>query len=107
MHVDGARVFNGIAALKIDPAELVKNVSSLTFCLSKGLCSPMGSVVVGDKEFISRFKQNRKMLGGVVRKPGVVAGPGLVAMKTMPQQIGKDNEIATLLSKKLVELGWI
>ncbi len=47
------------------------------------------------------------MLGGVVRKPGVMAGPGLVAMKTMPQQIGKDNEIAQLLSKRLVELGWI
>ncbi len=49
VHVDGARVFNGIAAMKIDPAELVKNVSTLTFCLSKGLCGPMGSVVVGDK----------------------------------------------------------
>lgn len=51
----------------------------------------MGSLVVGDKQFITRFKQNRKMLGGVVRKPGIMAGPGLVAMKTMPQQIGKDN----------------
>jgi threonine aldolase len=66
----------------MDPAELFKNVSSLTFCLSKGLCAPVGSMVVGNKDFITRLKINRKMLGGVIRKPGVLAGPALLAMKT-------------------------
>jgi threonine aldolase len=62
----------------------------------------MGSLVIGDKNFITLFKHNRKMLGGVVRKPGVLANAALVALKTMPQQLGKDNEIAQLLSKKMV-----
>lgn len=107
MHVDGARTFHGLAALNADPAEIFKNVDSLTFCLSKGLCAPLGSLVVGDKKFIARLKANRKMLGGVIRKPGIVAGPALVAMKTMPQQLAKDNEMAILLSEQMVKLGWM
>lgn len=105
MHIDGARTFHGLATLKADPAEIFKNVDSLTFCLSKGLCAPLGSLVVGDKKFIARLKANRKMLGGVIRKPGVVAGPALHAMKTMPQQLFKDNEMAKLLSEEMVKLG--
>jgi threonine aldolase len=83
VHVDGARVHNALAEVKASPAEIFKYVDSLTFCLSKGLCSPMGSLVVGDKDFIKQLKMNRKMLGGVVAKPGVFAGPALVAMKTI------------------------
>lgn len=67
----------------------------------------MGSMVVGNKDFISRLKVNRKMLGGVVRKPGVVAGPGLLAMKTIRLQLGKDNAMARLLASQMQELGWI
>ena len=69
--------------MKESPAEIFKNVDSLTFCLSKGLCAPMGSLVVGDRYFIKQLKINRKMLGGVVAKPGVLAGPALVAMNTI------------------------
>lgn len=67
----------------------------------------MGSMVVGDKDFIAKLKINRKMLGGVVRKPGVLAGPGLLAMKTIRLQLGKDNAMARLLASKMTELGWI
>lgn len=101
VHVDGARVHNALAEVKMDIAEVFKNVDSLTFCLSKGLCSPMGSMVVGDKDFIARLKVNRKMLGGVVRKPGVVAGAGLLAMKTIRLELGKDNEMARVLAKRM------
>ena len=66
-------------------------MSSLTFCLSKGLCGPLGSIVVGDKEFISRLKINRKMLGGVLRQPGVVVGAGLIALTKMRWPIAKDH----------------
>ena len=61
----------------------MKYCSSLNMCLSKGLLAPVGSVVIGSKEFIDRVKINRKMMGGVFRKPGVVAGAGLIALKKM------------------------
>ena len=61
----------------------MKHCSSLTICLSKGLLAPVGSVIVGSKEFITRFKRNQKLLGGVFRKPGVVAGAALIALKKM------------------------
>jgi threonine aldolase len=67
----------------------------------------VGSVVVGSEEFIARFKNNRKMMGGVMRKPGVVAGAGLIALEKMRHFVWKDNEIARSLSQKLINLGWI
>lgn len=73
IHMDGARIFNACAELKIDPKELVKECDSVMFCLSKGLCTPIGSMVVGSAEFIAKFNKNRKMLGGVLRKPGILA----------------------------------
>jgi threonine aldolase len=66
----------------------------------------VGSVVVGDSDFIARVKINRKMMGGVMRKPGVVAGAGLIALKKMRFELWKDNEIARTLSQGLVGLGW-
>lgn len=106
VHVDGARIFSGIAELKVDPSEVLKECSSVSLCLSKGLCAPVGSVVVGDSEFIARVKVNRKMMGGVMRKPGVVAGAGLIALKKMRFELWKDNEVARTLSQGLVALGW-
>lgn len=85
----------------------MKYCSSLTICLSKGLLAPVGSVIVGTKQFITRFKKNQKLLGGVFRKPGVVAGAALIALKKMRFQLWKDNEMARTLANKLNELGWL
>ena len=82
VHVDAARVFNGLAEVSQTAAELFKHCSSLMFCFSKGLCAPVGSMVVGSSEFITALKRNRKMMGGVLRKPGVVAGAALVAIRS-------------------------
>ena len=70
---------------------MTKNCSSITICLSKGLLAPLGSVIVGTKEFIERFKVNQKMLGGLMRKPGVYAGAALIALKKMRLELWKDN----------------
>ena len=71
------------------------------FCLSKGLCAPIGSMVVGTREFIVKFNRNRKMLGGVLRKPGILAEMGIVALNTIRHQVFDDNEAARKLSKRL------
>jgi threonine aldolase len=85
--MDGARIFNACAELKIEPRELVKDIDSVMFCLSKGLCAPMGSVVVGSKEFIERFNHNRRMLGGMFRKPGMVAQMGIISLTSVRMHI--------------------
>jgi threonine aldolase len=75
-------------------------------CLSKGLCAPVGSVVAGSKEFIEMFRKNRKLLGGGMRQAGVIAGPGLIAIRKMRHSVGKDNEMAKLFASKLEKFPW-
>jgi threonine aldolase len=81
LHIDGARFFNAVIALGISPSELAAPADSVTFCLSKGLACPAGSVVVGSAEFIARARRARKLLGGGMRQSGVLAAAGLVALK--------------------------
>jgi threonine aldolase len=107
VHLDGARIFNACAELKIDPKELVKNCDSVMFCLSKGLCTPIGSIVAGSREFIAKFNKNRKMLGGILRKPGIVAEMGIYALNTIRHELGEDNEAARKLGGRLLSLGWV
>lgn len=76
-------------------------------CLSKGLCTPIGSVVAGSREFIVKFNKNRKMLGGILRKPGIVAEMGICALNTIRHEIFEDNEAARKLGKRLAEFSWI
>ena len=84
VHVDAARIFTGLAESKVDPKEIMKYADTMAICLSKGLLAPLGSVVLGkSKEVMTRFKANRKMMGGVLRKPGVVAGAALISLKKM------------------------
>ncbi len=80
IHVDGARLFNAAVALGVPAAELVRNADSVTFCLSKGLSAPVGSVVAGSTDFIWRARRARKLLGGGMRQAGVLAAAGLVAL---------------------------
>ena len=101
MHIDGARIFNAIAACQTTPAEMMGDADSLTFCLSKGLCAPVGSVLVGDKAFIDKARWIRKALGGGMRQAGVLAAAGLISIHEMSQRLHVDHENAALLAEGL------
>lgn len=81
VHLDGARLFNAAASLDTDPAALAENADSVMFCLSKGLGAPVGSVLVGDQEFIDRARRTRKLFGGGMRQAGIIAAPALLALE--------------------------
>ncbi len=101
LHIDGARIFNAAVALGVDANKLVADADSVTFCLSKALCAPVGSVLCGSKEFINRARRLRKMLGGGMRQAGVLAAAGLVALDQMVQPLAEDHRRAKLLAEKL------
>ena len=83
LHIDGARIFNAAVALDVDVKDLVISADSVTFCLSKGLASPIGSIVCGSEEFIYHAHRNRKALGGGMRQAGIIAAAGIFSMETM------------------------
>ena len=105
VHVDGARLFNAAVALGVPVADLVRDADSATFCLSKGLCAPVGSVVVGSQDFIWRARRARKLLGGGLRQAGVLAAAGLVALEDGPdgtvQRLEEDHRRAKVLAEGL------
>ena len=104
VHIDGARILNASVALNTAPSELANVADSVTFCLSKGLAAPVGSVVVGDEAFIHRARRVRKMLGGGMRQAGVLAAAGLVALETMVDRLAEDHANATRLADGLASL---
>jgi threonine aldolase len=105
LHVDGARLFNAAVALATPARELLATVDSATFCLSKGLACPVGSVVVGSSEFIARARRARKIVGGGMRQAGVLAAAGLVALRDgsagMIERLAEDHENARWLAEEL------
>ena len=105
IHVDGARLFNAAVALGVPVADLVRDADSATFCLSKGLSAPVGSVVVGSSEFIGRAKRARKLLGGGLRQAGVLAAAGFVALQDGPdgtvERLAEDHRRARALAEAL------
>jgi len=103
-HIDGARIFNATVALGVDPKEYGKEVDSITFCLSKGLAAPIGSVLVGSEDFIERARKVRKMLGGGMRQAGIIAAPGIVALTSMVDRLEEDHRNAYLLADGLRSL---
>lgn len=104
LHLDGARIFNAAAATESSPAELAGPADSVTVCLSKGLCAPVGSVLCGDAEFIHRARRIRKQLGGGMRQAGIVAAAGILALETMTDRIGEDHRRARRLAEGLRSL---
>jgi len=104
VHLDGARIFNAAVALGIPARELAAQADSVTFCLSKGLSAPVGSVIVGSKKFIDTCRRMRKMLGGTMRQAGVIAAAGLVAVKTMIDRLAEDHSNARRLAEKLSKI---
>jgi threonine aldolase len=107
VHLDGARLFNAAVALKRDATEFTRYVDSVTFCLSKGLAAPVGSVVCGRAEFITRARRIRKMLGGGMRQAGVIAAAGLVAMQQMIDRLAEDHANARRLAEGLVKVSGV
>jgi len=101
VYLDGARVFNAAAALGVSVGRICGQVDALMFCLSKGLSAPVGSVLVGDSEFIGRARRVRQRLGGGMRQAGHMAAAGLVALKTMPGRLDEDHENALRLARGL------
>jgi len=101
LHVDGARIFNAAAALRIPARDLVAPADSVTFCLSKALCAPVGSVLCGDESFIRQARRVRKQLGGGMRQAGILAAAGIVALETMIERLAEDHERARRLAAGL------
>ena len=101
VHLDGARLFNAAVGLGIDVKQLTKHTDSVQACLSKGLCAPVGSVVVGPKDWIARARKYRKMVGGGMRQAGVIAAAGIVALTRMVSRLAEDHEKARMLANGL------
>jgi Threonine aldolase len=97
LHIDGARIFNAAVALGVPAAELVRSADSVTFCLSKGLCAPVGSVLCGSREMIDKARRLRKMLGGGMRQAGILAAAGIVALDHMIARLAEDHQRASRL----------
>lgn len=104
VHLDGARVFNAATTLGVNVQEITQYCDSLIFCLSKGLCSPIGSILAGDKTFIALAKKKRKLMGGGLRQAGFLAAAGIVSLTHMTQRLQEDHENAALLAKELSKL---
>jgi threonine aldolase len=100
VHVDGARIFNASVALGVDVKELTRNCDSISCCLSKGLCAPIGAVVAGKSDFIDNARRYRKMLGGGMRQCGVTAASGIVALTEMVGRLSEDHDNAKYLANK-------
>ena len=104
VHVDGARIFNAAVALEAPVAELARDADSVTFCLSKGLSCPVGSVIVGSADYIQEARRWRKMVGGSMRQVGAIAAAGVVALDTMVGRLAEDHANARKLAEGLAEI---
>lgn len=105
VHLDGARLFNAAAALGVPASDIAAHADSVSFCLSKGLGCPIGSLLCGPADFIERARRNRKMLGGGMRQVGIVAAAGLYALDNNVGRLREDHENARALADGLRELG--
>jgi threonine aldolase len=101
LHLDGARLFNAAAATGSSVQDLAAPADSVTFCLSKGLCAPVGSVLCGESAFIRRARRIRKQLGGGMRQAGVIAAAGIVALERMTERLAEDHARARRLAEGL------
>lgn len=104
VHTDGARLFNAAVHLKVEAREIAKYSDSIMFCLSKGLCAPVGSILAGSRDFIARARKGRKLMGGGMRQAGFLAAAGLVALEKMTLRLGEDHENARYLAGELSQI---
>jgi threonine aldolase len=105
VHLDGARVFNAAAALGMPVSALTRGFATVMFCLSKGLCAPVGSLLVGSRVLMERGRSIRKMLGGGMRQAGVLAAAGLIALEEMPARLHEDHANARWMAEQIAGMG--
>jgi len=104
IHLDGARVFHAAVAQGVNVREIAKNYDSVSVCLSKGLSAPVGTVLVGDADFIARARRWRKMVGGGMRQAGILAAAGILALTEMVERLAEDHRNAKMLADGLAEI---
>ena len=104
IHLDGARIFNASTYLNVDVKEISQYTDSINFCLSKGLCAPIGSILVGTNDFIDKARKNRKLLGGGMRQAGILAAAGIIALDEMTLRLQEDHDHAKLLAQELADI---
>ena len=104
LHLDGARIFNAAVALDVDVKELTRNVDSLSFCFSKGLSTPVGSMICGSREFVGEARRARKVLGGGMRQCGIIAAAGIIALEQMVDRLAEDHENARRLAEGIAHI---
>ena len=104
IHVDGARIFNAAVAQGVPASDLAAEADSITFCLSKGLAAPVGSVICGDADFIAEARRTRKVLGGGMRQAGIIAAAGIVALNEMIDRLADDHANARRLAEGLANI---
>lgn len=105
LHLDGARIFNAALHLGVEASAIASAVDSVMFCLSKGLCAPVGSMLVGPRDFVRAARWKRKIMGGGMRQVGVLAAAGLVALSSMRARLGEDHEKAAALAQAFEATG--
>ena len=107
IHTDGARIFNAAVALKLNVKELTRSSDSVQFCLSKGLSAPIGSMLVGARDFIHAARRARKLVGGGTRQAGIIAAAGIVALETMVERLAQDHANAKYLAEQLADVSGV
>ena len=104
IHIDGARIFNAATVLGMDVKELAPYYDTMSVCLSKGLCAPAGSVLIGSRDFIDRARRKRKIMGGGMRQVGFLAAPGILALEEMSTRLAEDHANAAYLAEKMTAI---
>ncbi|MDV2581307.1 threonine aldolase family protein [Alkalibacillus haloalkaliphilus] len=106
VHLDGARLFNAVAATGISAKEYAQFTDTVQICLSKGLGAPVGSIIAGSQEFISHARKWRKRLGGGLRQVGIIAAPAMIALTEMSKRLHEDHELAKEIEEGIKEAGF-
>jgi threonine aldolase len=104
VHLDGARIFNAAASVGCEAKEIASKVDSVMFCLSKGLCAPVGSLLAGKKKFIEEARLKRKIMGGAMRQAGILAAAGIVALERQTLRIKEDHARAQRIAHELAKI---
>jgi len=104
VHLDGARIFNAAVALNVAVTELTRHADSVSFCLSKGLSAPVGSLVCGSSQFVAEARRNRKVLGGGMRQSGIIAAAGITALEQMVDRLAEDHANARRLAEGIARI---